>query len=193
MIGTLAARWWAMWELAFGNPLGLRRFTAGRGEILRSFWVMAIALPAEVAQRIDIWALDPVSIPATRAVQIQALATEAMMGLVSWLVFLVIAHEICRLFRREARWGWLVMLWNWSQLVQGTLTLSANLPDLLGAPAAIGECLTLLNLCWAIWFDWKVIRISLAVPVLDAALLVAVDAVISNALPVLVSHINRWV
>jgi hypothetical protein len=193
VIDALTAHLRGIWQLAFGQMQGVRLFGAERRDVMRSFLALAIVLPAELAQKIDVWALFPATAPLTDLLLLRGLAVEALTCLVSWLGFLVVAYELCRLLHREHRWWWLVILWNWSQVVQATLALAANLPDLMGAPSFAGQIILLLSLCWAIWFDWKIVRISLAVPMLDAALFVALDAVISNAAPVLTAHLDHLI
>ena len=190
-LAGIAARIFGIWELAFGDTRGLRAFRAAPREVYLSFLAIPIALPAELAQRIDLWALDPASAPATALLRWHGLIIEGLTDLISWLAFLLLAYEICRLLKCSHRWVWLAVLWNWSQLVQASLALAANLPDLLGAPDLIGQSLLFVSLCWAIWFDWKIMRLSLGVPVLEAVMFVALDAVISNAVPVLAAHLNH--
>ena len=180
-------------ELAFGRIKGLRHLGASQRDVLVSFVAMAIALPAEMAQKIDNWAMLPASDPIALKLRLHALALVLVTAVVSWFGFLAISYEICRIMRRDSRWPYFVSLWNWSQVVQCALALAANLPILLGAPVEISQTVLLLFLIWAIWFDWRIVRLSLAVPVLDAILFVVVDAVVSNLVPYLGDRMGQWI
>jgi len=193
MISSVIESLIGTFELAFGNIKGLKHFGAERRDVLLSFAAIAIALPAELAQKIDGWAMIPASDPATTLLRLHALALGVATSLVSWVGFLAVSYEICRLIQRGDRWPYFVSLWNWSQVVQCALALAANLPFLVGASAPISQATELIFLIWAIWFDWKIVRLSLAVPVLDAILFVVVDAVISNLVPYVGDRFGHWV
>jgi len=193
MIGNVVESLIGTFELAFGRIKGLRHLGASQRDVLVSFVAMAIALPAEMAQKIDNWAMLPASDPIALKLRLHALALVLVTAVVSWFGFLAISYEICRIMRRDSRWPYFVSLWNWSQVVQCALALAANLPILLGAPVEISQTVLLLFLIWAIWFDWRIVRLSLAVPVLDAILFVVVDAVVSNLVPYLGDRMGQWI
>jgi len=193
MIGNVVESLIGTFELAFGRIKGLRHLGASERDVLVSFVAMAIALPAEMAQKIDNWAMLPASDPIALKLRLHALALVLVTAVVSWFGFLAISYEICRIMRRDSRWPYFVSLWNWSQVVQCALALAANLPILLGAPVEISQTVLLLFLIWAIWFDWRIVRLSLAVPVLDAILFVVVDAVVSNLVPYLGDRMGQWI
>ena len=120
--------------LARGRADGLRYVEADMAGAARSFWAMAICLPAFVCLRLMAW-------------------TESGMppqpAHVFALDLLILRHRLVRLRRavapvvagmgRGGRWPRFIATWNWCNVVQYSLLVAFSIPGLLGAPARLDQ------------------------------------------------------
>ena len=62
--------------------------------------------------------------------------TEILAYIVSWLLYPLVAYEICRLIGREAEYPGYIVVYNWSKLLIVTAQVVVWLPALMGIAAA---------------------------------------------------------
>lgn len=171
-------------------PLGLRaslRFAAGHADgaalltppadappdaamamAARSFWAAAICLPALIWLHL-VDAGQPAAYPLPR------LLLDVESFVVGWAGFAVLSHRLAARLGRASRWPQFITAWNWCNLLQYAALLLAGLPAMLGAPDMLVELIWLVAAGWVLWLEWYAIRLTLLVPGLTAAALVALD------------------
>jgi len=159
--------------LARGRADGIRYVETDMAGAARSFWAMAICLPAFVCLRLLAWTEQgtPPHLAHTFAVDL----TSYVIG---WCAFAVLSHRLVSGFGLAARWPRAIALWNWCNVVQYLLLVVFAIPGLLGAPALIDQAAQLIGLGWALWLEWFAFRLTLGIGILPAAGLVALDVVI---------------
>jgi hypothetical protein len=62
--------------------------------------------------------------------------TEILAYIVSWLLFPLVAYEICRLIGREAEYPGYIVVYNWSKMLLVSAQVLVWLPTLMGVMAA---------------------------------------------------------
>jgi hypothetical protein len=62
--------------------------------------------------------------------------TEILAYIVSWLLFPLVAYEICRLIRREAEYPGYIVVYNWSKMLLVSAQVLVWLPTLMGVMTA---------------------------------------------------------
>jgi hypothetical protein len=62
--------------------------------------------------------------------------TEILAYIVSWLLYPLVAYEICRLIDREAEYPGYIVVYNWSRMLIVTAQVLVWLPTLMGITAA---------------------------------------------------------
>ena len=62
--------------------------------------------------------------------------TEILAYIVSWLLFPLVAYEICRLIGREAEYPGYIVVYNWSKMLLVSAQVIVWLPNLMGVMAA---------------------------------------------------------
>ena len=75
-------------------------------------------------------------------------------------------------------WPRFITLWNWCNVVQYLMLVAAALPGLLGLPDVVGQTAWLVALGWALWLEWFMTGLALAIPAPMAATLVILDVAI---------------
>jgi hypothetical protein len=156
--------------LARGRADGIRYVEADMAGAARSFWAMAICLPAFVCLRLLAWTEQ--GAPPNLA---HSFAMDLTSYVVGWCGFAVLSHRLVRGFGLEARWPRAIALWNWCNVVQYLLMVVFAIPGLLGAPALVDQAAQLIGLGWALWLEWFAFRLTLGIGILAAAGLVVLD------------------
>ena len=159
-------------------------FARGRSEALhyvetdlagaaRSFWAIAVGLPAIICLRLMTWVAGGPPADAGHAIGLD------LMGyLVGWLGFAVLSYHLAPLLGCGARWPRFIAAWNWCNVVENALLVAAGIPALLGAPAMLNEVVQIIAIGWALWIEWFATRESLGTNGMTAAMLVVLDQLI---------------
>ena len=160
-------------RLARGRADGVALVQAEPRSAGRSFWAMALSLPAFLCLRLIDWFGGDV--PAHPA---HGLALDLVLFAVGWLVYVELSRPVVKLLGREARWELFVTLWNWCNVVQYLLLVLAAIPALLGAPDWLSETASVVAVGWALWLEWFAAKLVLGVPGVAAAMLVLLDLLV---------------
>jgi hypothetical protein len=156
--------------LARGRAEGLRHVEADMAGAARSFWAMAICLPAFICLRLLAW--TETSAPPHAA---HVLALDLLSYLIGWCGFAVLSHRLVAAMGLAARWPRCIALWNWCNVIQYMMLVVFSIPGLLGAPKLLDEVAQLVGVGWALWLEWFAFRLALGIGTLRAIGLVAVD------------------
>lgn len=163
--------------LARGRIDGLRYIEADMAGAARSFWAMAICLPAFVCLRLLAWTQQ--GVPANAA---HNFALDLISYVLGWCAFAVISHRLTAAIGLGSRWPRAIALWNWCNVVQYLLLVVFAIPGLLGAPPLLDEASQLVGLGWALWLEWFAFRLTLGITGFTAAGLVMLDVAIGVTL-----------
>ncbi len=163
--------------LARGRADGVRYVEDDMAGAARSFWAMAICLPAFVCLRLLAWLAEGAPPHAAHVFAMDLLSYGA-----GWIGFAVLSHRLVGSMGLAARWPRCIALWNWCNVVQYLLLVVFSIPGLLGAPGLLDEALQLFALGWALWLEWFAFRLTLGIGVFPAAGLVALDVAIGVVL-----------
>jgi hypothetical protein len=136
----------------------------------RSFWALAFCLPAFVCLHL----LDQRSAGVT-AVSARGFAADLFGFAIGWLAFALASYQVAQWLGRTEFWPRFITLWNWCNVVQYLMLVVAALPGLLGLPEVVGQTAWLVALGWAMWLEWFMTGLALAVPPPMAAALVILD------------------
>jgi hypothetical protein len=137
----------------------------------RSFWAIALSLPAFVALHLLDWAQT--GLPPAAAHQF---ALDLIGYLIGWLAFALLSHRIAVMLGRSARWPRFITVWNWCNVVQYLmLVVGTALPQLLEMPAMVQQTAWLVAMGWALWLEWYATRLALDTTPLQAIALVGAD------------------
>lgn len=108
------------------------------------------------------------------------LAVEAIAYVISWVIFPLVMVTLVRLFDREDRYLGFIVAYNWAAALQygiympvAILTVGGVLLQPLGDIIAFGVLIAIML------YSWFVTRVALRVPGMLAALLVALDLILS--------------
>ena len=160
--------------LARGCPDGLLLIAAPpeteMAVAARSFWAIAVCLPAFLCLHLLDWTAGGVP-PAAGHV----LALDLLGYLIGWIGFALLSHRLARAMGRGPLWPRFIAAWNWCNVVQYLMLIVAGLPALLSVPDLVAETVWLVAMGWALWLEWYATRLALAVPVRSAVALVALD------------------
>ena len=156
--------------LARGRADGVRYVEDDMAGAARSFWAVALCLPAFVCLRLLAW--TETGVPSHAA---HLFALDLLTYLVGWCGFAVLSHRLVRVMGLAPRWPRFIALWNWCNVVQYLLLVVFNIPGLLGAPALLDQSAQLFALGWALWLEWFAFRLTLGIGIIPAAGLVGVD------------------
>ena len=160
----------AAWLLARGRADGLRHVEADMAGAARSFWAIAICLPAFICLRLLAWMQTGAPPHAAHL-----LAVDLLSYLIGWCGFAVLSHRLVGIMGLGARWPRCIALWNWCNVIQYMMLVGSSVPGLLGAPKLIDEVAQLVGVGWALWLEWFAFRLTLGIGTLPAVGLVAVD------------------
>jgi hypothetical protein len=159
--------------LARGRADGVRYVEDDMAGAARSFWAVALSLPAFVCLRLLAWM--EAGVPPHAA---HIFALDLMTYLIGWCGFAVLSHRLVRVMGLAPRWPRFIALWNWCNVVQYMLLVVFSIPGLLGAPAPLDQASQLFGLGWALWLEWFAFRLTLGIGIVAAAGLVALDVAI---------------
>jgi hypothetical protein len=161
-------------HLARGQPGPVADLPAEASDVAQSFVTVALASVPLVTLRLMLWAAGD-GIPANA---IHLLLHDLLVFVVSWLGFIVITHRLADRLGRAPLWPRFVILYNWCNVVANSLVLLGAIPELLGAPAIIGQVSQVVVAGWALWLSWYLIRLTLRTGPLLALYLVLVEQTI---------------
>ena len=159
-------------RLAQGQADGLTWIARDPDAARTSFWAVAICLPAMLMLRLS--ALPPTAAGLSPH---DVLAPVLLYG-IGWAGYALLSRQIVTAMGRQPRWPLFIAAWNWCNVVQYALFFAASVPGWAGAPAWLGQALTIVGLCWALWLQWFATRLALDVGRWRAVLLVVVDLLI---------------
>ena len=159
--------------LAQGRAEGLSRVEPGEGGAARSFWAVALCLPAFLLLRVLDWSLG--GWPARPA---HATAVHVLAFVVGWIGFLLLSRPLAAALGRSPRWPLFVAAWNWCSVVQYGLLVAAGLPAVAGMPLWAVQVAALVGVGWALWLEWYATRLALDIDGLAAAGLVTLDVLL---------------
>jgi hypothetical protein len=177
LVRSIASGMQAALLLARGRPEGLRYAETDLGGAARSFWAMALALPAFICLRLT--DMSGERVPA------HDFALDLLSYLIGWIGFALLSRPVVDSMGRASRWPRFIVVWNWCNVVQYLLLVIAAVPGLLGAPEFLQQVVALVAVGWALWLEWFAIRLALDVTTLPALGLVALDVAIGLALTAL--------
>jgi hypothetical protein len=136
----------------------------------RSFWAMALSLPAFICLHLLDWTRSGVPDDAT-----SAFAVDLVTFAVYWIGYAVLSHAVAGALGRAAHWPRYIALWNWCNLVQYIMVTAAALPLLLGMPSWISQAADLFATGWALWLEWFATRLALEVSPVAAGVITLID------------------
>lgn len=167
--------------LARGRSEGLLRVEPGEAGAARSFWAVALCLPAFLVLRVLDWTSG-----GWPARPVHATAVYVLAFTVGWLGFVLLSRPLAAAFGRLSHWPRFVAVWNWCSVVQYGLLVAASLPAVAGMPLWLVQAAALVGVGWALWLEWYATRLALDIGGLAAAGLVASDVLVG----VLVSGVS---
>ena len=159
-------------------------FARGRSEALhyvetdmagaeRSFWAMAIGLPAIVCLRLMTWL--EYGLPSNAG---HAIGLDLLCYVVGWLGFALLSFHLVPMLGCGPRWPRFIAAWNWCNVIENLLLVVGGIPSLLGAPPMLAEVVQIVTIGWALWIEWFAARESLGTNGFAAAFLVVLDQLI---------------
>jgi hypothetical protein len=163
--------------LARGRPEGLRHADSDVAGAARSFWAIAVALPAFICLRL----LGG----SGGAVPAHDFALDLLSYIIGWIGFALLSRPVVEAMGAAAHWPRFIVLWNWCNVVQYLLLVLASVPGLLGAPGLLQETVSVVAIGWALWLEWYAIKLALEVSTLAALGLLGLDLSIGLALTAL--------
>jgi hypothetical protein len=158
---------------ARGRSDGLRYVEADTAGARRSFWAMALCMPAIVCLRLMSW----VEYGAPRQVA-HAFGLGLLGDAVAWLAFAALSFHLVTMLGSGARWPRFITAWNWCNVIENMLLVVGGIPGLLGAPSIVSETAQIFSIGWAMWIEWFAIKQSLNTNGLAAGILLVMDQLI---------------
>ena len=169
-IGAVASGLHAAVLLARGRAEGLLLVEADMRGAARSFWAMAVCLPAILCVRLMGWI--GAALPPRAGV---VLGRDLLLFGVGWLAYALLSHRVATVLGRPRLWPRFIAAWNWCNVIENLLVVAGSIPGLLGAPPVADQVAQVVTMGWALWLEWFVTRLALGVTGLTAAWLVLVD------------------
>lgn len=166
-------------KLARGDARGLGFFDISIDGFWRSFRAALICYPLYLillAFRVAApqWA-------ASGAASI--IAVESIAYVISWTAFPLLMLPLCRGLGRENRFLAFMVAYNWCQIPQAVLFLIVGLDIGTGIlPGSAGDFAGLAAAVAVLVYEWYIARVALAIPGVQAVLVVLVDLVLGTAL-----------
>jgi hypothetical protein len=174
MTARLGASLHGAFLLARGRRDGLLLIVAPREAEMpvaaRSFWAMAVCLPAFLFLHLLDWAEG--GVPPEPA---PALMLDLLGYVIGWVGFALLSHRWAGAIGRGMLWPRFIAVWNWCNVVQYLMLVVAGLASLLGLPDLLSQTVSLVAMGWALWLEWYATRLALAIPGGQAAALVVLD------------------
>ncbi len=188
-LAGLAAGVQAALLLARGQPAGLGLLATEEEPALataaRSFWAALLCLPAFVClQLIDI--AQNAAPPHAFAVEAHGFALHLCGYIIEWAGLAVLTWWLARALGRAVLWPTFIATWNWCNVVQSLLLVTAKLPWLLGMPDMVGETVELVAVGWALWLEWYVARLALGLTAIQAVGLVVLAETLDNLMQLVI-------
>ena len=160
--------------LARGRPEGLLLITAPpeaeTAVAARSFWAMALCLPAFLCLHMLDWADDAVPPEPARALVLDLLGY-----VIGWVGFALLSHRLAGNLGRSRLWPRFITAWNWCNVVQYLMLVTAGLVSTLELPDLLLQTVWLVATGWALWLEWYATRLALSLPGGPAAAMVGLD------------------
>jgi hypothetical protein len=175
------------WRLAWLDRGGLAYFGRDEGAFWRSFIAAVFLYPAFLVPLLlglsdQEWQQGDI---------LHFGLIETIRYVIGWVGFPLILLPIARYLGREPRWLSLVVVYNWSQILQNGVVVGAvgiagtgMLPDIAGiwfVPAAYLATLV---------YEWFVVRVALDVEWLPAVMIVLADLVFGLLITVIAAHLH---
>lgn len=157
--------------LAVGRREGMEAMPADAPG--RSFWAVAVCLPAFVALR-----MMARSVAGAPDQPLHVMISAILLFVIGWAGYAVLSHRIAGVLDRAPLWPRYIVAWNWCNVAQYALFLVASVPGLLGVPDWVNQVVSLIAVFWALWLEWYVARLALQIGAMPAVLMVAVDVLI---------------
>jgi hypothetical protein len=158
---------------ARGRSEGLRYVEADMAGAARSFWALALCLPAIVCLQLMTWV--EAGLPQHAG---HEMALDIMGYVVGWLGFALLSFHLAPRFGRGASWPRFIAAWNWCNVIENLLLVVGGIPGLLGVPPIVDQAAQIVAIGWALWIEWFATKQALGTTGLVAVLLVVVDQVI---------------
>jgi hypothetical protein len=160
--------------LARGRADGLRLIAAPPETEMavagHSFWAIAVCLPAFLCLHLLDWADE--GVPPAAAT---SLTLDLLSYVIGWVGFALISHRVAGVMGRGMLWPRFITAWNWCNVVQYLMLVTAALASILDLPDLLLQTVWLVAMGWALWLEWYVTRLALAIPGRPAAALVGLD------------------
>lgn len=160
--------------LARGRPDGLLLIVAPPEAELavasRSFWAIALCVPAFLCLHLLDWADGGLPPEPGRV-----LALDFAGYVIGWVGFAVLSHRLAVSLGRAALWPRFITAWNWCNVVQYIMLVVAGMTTLVGLPDLVAQTVWLVAMGWALWLEWYATRLALALPGGPAAAMVGLD------------------
>lgn len=176
----------AAFLLARGRAEGLRYADSDLAGAARSFWAIAVALPAFICLR-----LLSGNGGSGGAMPAHDFALDLLSYIIGWIGFALLSRPVVEAMGAAPRWPRFIVVWNWCNVIQYLLLVLAAVPGLLGAPPLVQETVSLIAIGWALWVEWFAIKLALEVSTLAALGLVGLDLSIGLALTALGQGLAR--
>ena len=157
--------------LAVGRREGMEAMPADAPG--RSFWAVAVCLPAFVALR-----MMARSVAGAPDQPLHVMIGAILLFVIGWAGYAVLSHRIAGVLDRAPLWPRYIVAWNWCNVAQYALFLVASVPGLLGVPDWVNQVVSLIAVFCALWLEWDVARLALQIGAMPAVLMVAVDVLI---------------
>jgi hypothetical protein len=158
--------------LAGGRVEGLRAIPADLAGAARSFLAAAVALPLFLLLLATTARQGGVALSPTM------LVLQVLGYAIAWAGYAVLSHRLVGALGKAGRWPRFIALWNWVNVVQYLMLLGGSLPALAGAPRGLTLAAALGAQAWALWLEWYATRLTLDVPGLIAAAVMAPDVLL---------------
>jgi len=142
---------------------------------VRSFWAVALCLPAFVCLQL----IDLFTEPRPPPHAAHGLALQLLGYVIDWAGFALLTRWLAGIMGRAGAWPRFIAAWNWCNVVQYLLLVAAALPPLLGLPEIAGETAWLVATGWALWIEWYATRLALEVNGLQATGIVLLDQAVA--------------
>jgi hypothetical protein len=168
--GSITSGLHAALLFARGRSDGLRYVEADAAGAARSFWAMALCLPAVVCLELMTWV--EYGEPADAG---HAIGLDIMGYLVGWLGFALLSFHLAQSFDCGSRWQRFIAAWNWCNVIENLLLVVGGIPGLLGVPPMIDQAAQIIAIGWALWIEWFATRQALGTSGFVAVLLVVLD------------------
>jgi hypothetical protein len=156
--------------LLIGHERALDSIAADTAAIHHSFAAPLFCLPVSAFITWVIWRSQAPSTPLWHAAGVN-LALYA----INWAGFLLIAKALLRPLDQPSGWPRLVAVWNWSNVAQYLVLLTASLFELARVTGYVLNVVSLVSLFWSSWIEFRALRPVLGGSAKAAGVLVAVD------------------